>query len=277
MNETLRSIEMVWTYFGPFIAAFLTYFIAIKTKKKDLNIEKQQRLNIVLSNLLDSWNYLMRLERLSEINDLELPIPSEILPYFILNSGMLNDKCFTELEESVVLLKEYDPIVYYKLNGIGNDFDYLRTNFIFPFLSTTNKTDLSKKISKNYIQEIKTDIGDYLKLLSKHLGYSTSRKIRKIRKEEFVLNLEDIKEDLLDSYYQFMMLSIPEGYARPTKEEFVNELSRPENQDALREQISLIKNNKLQDIMIFVAEDPQMTVEELAEKLSETAISQQRI
>lgn len=149
----METFDNVWTYLSPVIASFLTYFIVVKGKKKDVDIEKTKKLNIVISDLLDVWSYLGKLENLSNLNKTDLPIPFKILPRVLLNYKSLNEKSFKDLKNSISLLKEYDPITYYELSGLGYRFDEIKTNFILPFLNVQNQSELNKKISDTHIQE----------------------------------------------------------------------------------------------------------------------------
>jgi len=259
----------IWTYLSPIIASFLTYFIAVKGKKKDVDIEKVKKLNIIISNLLDVWNYLGKLENLSDLKKVDLPIPFKIIPHILLNSKSFNDKSFKELENSISLLKEYDPVTYFELSGIGNRFDEIKNNFILPFLNTQNQNDLNKKISEAYIKETITEIEEYLISISKHLGYKTSKRIKKKINIHIESNIEETKKDLIENYYNFMMALIPENQEKPTLEEFEKELNSPETKDMLNNQMEILTNINvdLRQIMNIVAENPYISVEEMKSNL----------
>ncbi|MCE4564257.1 hypothetical protein INQ51_08025 [Maribellus sp. CM-23] len=256
-----------WTYISPLIAALLTYFIAIRGKRKDVDIEKERKLNIVISNLLDVWYYLGRMRKITDLNKSDFPIPLKIIPHFLLNSKNLNDKCFRELESSIELLKEYDPITYYELSGIGNRFDYIKTNLILPFLNASNQTDFNKKISETYIQETIAEIENYLKSVSKRLGYKVALRIKRKIKTNQLTDVEEIKKELIKYYYDFMMALIPANQVKPTIEKFGEELSQAETQTMISEQMELLKNTDFGQVMNLVAENPYYSIDEMKDKL----------
>lgn len=263
----MELLNNIWIYISPIIAAFLTYFIAIRGKKKDVDIEKEKKLNIVISNLLDVWNYLRKLENVSDLNKTDLPIPFKILPQILLNSKSLNEKSFKNLEKSINLLKEYDPITYYELSGLGHRFDEIKTNFILPFINSKNQSELNRKISDKNIKETIQDIEEYLISVSKHLGYKTSRRVKKKINEHLENDVEETKRELIENYYDIMMLLVPENQEKPTLEEFENELNRPETRASLEEQMELFTNVDLGQIMSVVAENPYASVEEVKSKI----------
>jgi len=263
----METFDNIWTYLSPIIASFLTYIIAIRGKKKDVDIEKVKKLNIVFSNLLDVWYYLGKLENLSVLIKTDLPIPFKIVPRIILNSKSVNDKPFKQLESSISLLKEYDPITYFELSGIGNRFNEIRTNFILPFLKTQNQNDLSKKISETYIKDTIKEIEEYLLSISKHLGYRTSRRIKKKINNQLENNIEETKKELIENYYDFMMALVPENQQKPTLEEFKKELSSPETIEMLNKQMEIFTNADFGQIINLVAENPYMSIEEMKDKL----------
>ena len=263
----MEIFDNIWKYLSPIIISFLTYFIAVKGKRKDVDIEKVKKLNIVISNLLDVWNYLGKLENLSKLNKTDLPIPFKILPRILLNSKSLNEKSFEELEKSISLLKEYDPITYYELSGLGHRFDEIKTNYILPFLNAKNQSELNRKISDTYIQETIKDIEEYLLSISKHLGYKTTKRIKKKIKEHKETDIEETRKELIENYYDFMMTLVPENEEKPTLEEFENELKSPEVKAILEQQIELFTNVDLGQIMNLVAENPYASVEEVRNKL----------
>lgn len=263
----MEIFDNIWTYLSPVIASFLTYFIAVKEKKKDVDIEKVKKLNIVISNLLDVWNYLGKLENFSDLKKSDLPIPFKIIPHILLSSKSFNDKSFKELESSISLLKEYDPVTYYELSGIGNRFNEIKNNFILPFLNAQNQNDLNKKISETYIKDTIEEIEEYLISISKHLGYRTSRRIKKKINKHLETNVEETKKELIENYYDFMMTLIPKNQKKPTLEEFEKELNSQETKEMFDEQMEIFTNADFGQIMNIVAENPYISVEEMKSNL----------
>jgi membrane-associated HD superfamily phosphohydrolase len=267
MNE-IDLLKDIWTIIGPIVAAFLTYFIAIKGKQKDVDIVKEQKLNLVISNMLDVWNYLWFLKRISIIKNSDLPVPFKALSVILFKSDMINDKCFNELTNSTTLLKEYDPITYYNLSGIGEKFDYIRKNLILPFINSKTESKLNSKIQDTYLLDTINDIEDYMQDLTKELSRKTSKRLLKKIKENEEKDIEEIKDELIKNYYEFMMDVIPEGIPKPEFEEFKAELNNPELNEIMSQQFELISKNEFSAIMEQVAIDPNMSIEEMVENLN---------
>jgi len=263
----MEIFDSIWKYLSPVIASFLTYFIAVKGKKKEVDIDKTKKINIVISNLLDVWNYLKKLENISELNKTDLPIPLKILPRILLNSKSLNEKSFIDLENSISLLKEYDPITYYELSGLGHRFNEIKTDFILPFFSAKNQSELNMKISDTYIQETKKEIEQYLLSISKHLGYRMSKRIKNKISHHLENDIEKTKKELIENYYDFMMALIPKNEQKPTLNEFKKELYNINTEVILEAQMELFTNVDLSQIMSVVAENPYASVEEVRKTL----------
>ncbi|AZJ36310.1 hypothetical protein [Tenacibaculum singaporense] len=263
----MEIFNNTWTYISPIIASFLTYIITIKSKKKDIDIEKSKKLNIVVSNLLDVWSYLDRLNTLSQINKVDLPIPMNMIPVLFSDSKLFNDASFKNLENSISLLKEYDPIVYYELSGIGSRFKEIKSNFILPFLHSKNQSSFNQKLSETYIKETIEEIEEYLISISKHIGYKA---IKKIKKKIYIhpkSNIEDIKEDFTLSYYNTIIELIPENVKKPTLEEFKRELNSEETRKQFKEYMSTFSNINFNQLTSIIAEDPYISLEEMKDKL----------
>ncbi|WP_298363635.1 hypothetical protein [uncultured Lutibacter sp.] len=263
----LEILKDVWIILGPIVAALLTYFIAIKGKQKDVDIVKEKKLNIVISNMLDVWNYLWFLKKMSSLKKADLPIPFKALNFVFFKSDMINDKCFEELTNSIVLLKEYDPIVYYDLSGIGERFDYIRKNFILPFINSKNESKINDKIQTTYLLDTIEDIEENLKEISKEINKRNSKKILKKLNSQDEQNIDDIKNEMLENYYDFMMDVVPDGTNKPSFEEFKKELENPDNKEIMNQQFDIILNNNIGLIMEQVAEDPNMSIDEMMKNL----------
>ena len=131
------------------IGSFLTYWFGIRGKKKDIDDKRVMELNVVLSDMLIVWHYLNKVSEIIELWNEKTDgflFPTKYFPLIVLKSGVLNDKCFKDLEESIHGLKRYDPISYYQLEGVGNRLNYFRGNYIIPLLQTQGEHEKIARI-----------------------------------------------------------------------------------------------------------------------------------
>ena len=180
-SETKIGYLEIFEKISPILLIVIGYYLGNRGKKVDVDIQKIKELNVVLSNMLDTWYYLNKLSELLHFQDEKnnnLIFPKEYLPFISLRSGVLNDSCFVELEESITSLKQYDPIIYFELEGIGKKFDFIRTNYIMPFLKSSQKGNLqSTKISRVFLDNLLNDIEQNLRETAKQISKKTYQKI----------------------------------------------------------------------------------------------------
>src|SRR5690554_3950276 len=269
LTEILRGM---WSISSPFIAAFLavffTYWFGVKERRKAIDITKEQKLNIVLSNLLNVWFYLSKLDEVTNIEKFNLPFPKELFPLVLLKSAVLNDSCFEELEKSISLLKEYDPISYFELEGFGNRVNYIRSNIILPTITNRNVGE-GNQLSNAFSQKIIRDIEEKLRIVALLIDKKALNKINckisdNLLSEEYI---ENLREEYIFEFYDIMMSLIPKGGVKPSLVEFINELELPETQQAFRSQLEILEKNEICDIMRIVSLDPYISIEDLRTKL----------
>lgn len=151
----------------------------------------------------------------------ETIFPKKYLPGIILNTVFLNDECFKELESSVVLLKKYDPITYYKLEGFGNNLNLIRKQYILPFFD-------NDKLEENIVQsgagillnESLKDVEDYLEIVSKQINRNVYKKIMDFIDDYLEKEVNQTLKELDEKYYEMMMDLIPPEINKPSFEEF---------------------------------------------------------
>lgn len=255
----------------PIVLLVAGFIFGNKSKKVDVDIQKSKELNIVLSNMLNSWHYLNKLSELlyfQEDKSNNLIFPKQYLPFITLKSGTLNDNCFNELEQSIESLKQYDPICYFELEGIGKRFDYIRSNYILPFLkSGQNKNLATNSISRAFLDKLLNDIEQHLRETAKQISKKTYEKVENKIQISLKNDLEVLKEDFNREYYEIMIPLIPENIGTQTYEDFVAELNDPEIQDVIKKQFDYIVQNGIEKIVSLMIESPDLSIEELEEKL----------
>ncbi|WP_333696429.1 hypothetical protein [Flavobacterium sp.] len=268
-NLTFEIIEKVVT---PIILLIAGFYFGNKSKKVEVDIEKIKELNIVLSNMLNCWHYLNRLSELLYFQDDKantLIFPKQYLPFITLKSGTLNDNCFQELEESIESLKQYDPICYFELEGIGKKFDFIRTNYIVPFLkSSQTENHSNNSISRTFLDKLLNNIEQHLRETAKQISKSTYEKIEYKIQSSLESDLKELKEDFNHEYYEIMLSLLPESNVKPTYEEFLSEFNKPETQKEIQTQLDFIIKNGMDKIISLMIENPHLTIDELEEILT---------
>ena len=268
MNDLTFKIFLA---LSPFLAAFLTYYFAIKGKKVDVDIAKERELNTVLSNLLVVWHYLSRLEivvkTINESEGDEGILPIELIPQLMLKSGFLNDKCFTQLDESVELLKKYDPIVYYQLEGTGRNLELLKRKFILPFLEQVNAPKgVINAGAGTILNETLDEVEGHLQDLAESIGDNVSVKVRTYISSHRKSEAKDISEELTRSYYE-MILPIAQSQGQDfTFEEFMKEAKTEEFKRMIKFQLDIAMSGNINLLLEQVSKNPNISLEEL-EKL----------
>jgi len=262
------SIELIKIIISSMLGASIIYWFSIKGKKQDVDFQKNKELNIVLSNMLDTWHYLNKINELlkfQEDSNTDSIYPMKYLPLIVLKSGNLNDSCFGELEKSIVTLKQYDPLAYHNLEGIGRKFGHIKSNFILPFLTTKYKhNNVSKIISRTFLDNLLKDIEEHLTETAKLISRETLHKIEKKIEINFEKDFDKVKEDLNNWFYDFVCLALPEGHKMPTKEELKAEMNNQEVQDQMLTHFESIANSNITLLCHVVTENPAISIEELA-------------
>ncbi len=269
--STTIFLDEILKYFGGSMLVFLTYWFGIRGKKADIDNQKTKELNVVLSNMLNTYNYLNKLNNLMKFYEDKsdtLIFPKNYLPIMVLKSGLLDDNCFEELEKSIDTLKQYDPISYFKLDGVGRKFDYIRKNYVLPFLQSTNENTPIQSIARSLLDRLLNDIETHIRETSKLISKNVMKNAEKIIAENSNTSYEEMKLDLNTEYYETYISAITSDY-RPTFDEFVIEVKKPENQEGLKKQLEFIMKRDIETLVTLINENPYLSIEELEHKINE--------
>lgn len=274
IQEKSILLDEIYKYIsGPIIGAFLAYWFGMRGKKIDVDIQKNRELNVVLSNMLNTWQYLNKLDdllKLSEDKTNSLIFPKEYLPFIVLKSGTLNDRCFEDLEISIEKLKEFDPISYFELEGIGKRFDFIRINYIIPFLkSSKNENQTFENINRTFLDKLLNDIEEYLRRTSKLISKKMYNDTCELIEKNEIINIEKLKEDYNLEYYELILTIIPDEIIKPSYEEFKIEFSRDEVKEQIKKEFELIMEKGLENVISAMTENDFSTIEELEQKLND--------
>lgn len=239
-TEIMSYLIKFFPFISPFIAAFLTYYFVIRQKKKDIEIQKQKELNTILSNMLNTWHYLRSLNiilQYMEQKSTDILLPVKNLSRLFLKYKILNDSCFDELEKSIDNIKQYSPIKYFELEGIGRKFKFFMEKCILPILQT-NKKNIEvemivfvRKILDKFLNDIENCLRDTASLIPDDTSKKIERKIKEISKLDF----EETKEEINREIYELIISSLsPDEVEKLSYEQFKQEIKTSEGQKFIK-------------------------------------------
>lgn len=271
-NLSQKSIlETLMPLLASILTAFLVYFFGIKGKKKDIINEQLKELNIVLSNMLNTRYYLQRLNEVVKIfNDTSdnLILPKKYVPYFTLTSGILNDNCFNQLDDSVEKLKAYDPITYYNLEGIGTRVDFFKSNFIIPFLKSSKENSSPfNNISSLMLDDLSNELDNYLRKTSKLISKKIHDEVENIITNNYFINVGEIIEQYNKEYYYIILKLMKRDDKEISYEQFKKEFKTPQKQENLKREFEFIQNKGIEKMVEIISANPDLTMEELEKKI----------
>jgi len=251
----------------------LTYYFGIRGKKQDIFNEKTKELNVVLSNMLNTRYYLHKLnESLKLLIDKsdDLILPKQYIPYIALTTGVLNDDCFKQLEDSIDELKKYDPVSYYNLKGVGTSFDYIRKNYITPFLKySKNSNEQLSNFSSTFLDELLNKMDEHLRNTSKLISKKVYNDTDNIIVNNYFINTKQIIEEYNKKFYEIILNTKSKEDVKPSYEEFLLQYTSIEAKEQFRKEFELIVKKGMEAMTKVLSENPNLTMEELEMKLEE--------
>ncbi len=257
----------------PFISALLVYFFAIKSKKKEIDIQKEKELNCILGDLLEVWFYLKKIKRTMSISSADFSnsvIPKNVFPIFAIKSGLLDDNCLKELDDSIELIKKYDPILYFKLKGRGNELIIIKNKSIEPILKSiediSNLINLEKTTNK-LLTDLNFEIEDELKMIASLISRKCKRDLLDYLHEYTEENIDDFINTLNLDFYENLRLA-HNNVNFPTYEEFLKEVKSEDGQKFIRFQMNVMLNDSLPDLMNTIKDNPSVSLEDLLNKFN---------
>lgn len=259
------------------IGAFLTYFFGIRGKKREIEDKRIMELNGVLSDMLIVWNYLNKLSEIVRLslNDAksDLLFPTKMFPLIVLNTGVLNEKCFKELDNSINGLKQYDPISYFQLEGLGTRLDYFRRDYIIPFLRAKGEHEEISKLASNEL--IEKALKDILENISYAAALVSKRTLKRARKATGVTSdSQKFVDDLNREFYRWISRVLPLGDAIPDYVTFKNEWNKPQVQKRVSELLETIAEKRMSEVIAAISQNPNQNLSELAEKIKDLGLGQ---
>jgi hypothetical protein len=268
----MEKAERIFILLSPFLSAFLVYFFAIKGKRKETDIQKEKELNTILSNLLSVWFYLTRIETVIKLlreENTKSIVPKKYFPFIIFKGGFLNDKCFFELDNSIEVIKKYDPLLFFKLEGLGNSYDIVRKKFILPFLKNpNNKPEFIDSTAGLFLNETLDELEGYMETVAKHINRDTLMKVRTYINDHLDSIDNDLVEEINEKFYDLIFQMMPDSLGeKPTFEQFVELSKTNEFKMAMEIPLELIANDTLEGFIELISENPNISIEQIQSEL----------
>lgn len=264
-------ISIITSLFSSGFTAGLAYYFSLKGKRKENDLEKIRELNNVLSNLLLVWHYIKKLNRLTQIHKLKesnFPYPIELFSSILIKSGTLNENCFTQFENSVEALKKHDPVLFFQLEGLGRQTEFIKRDLILPLINVNQENPFTSNMAAQQLKDLLSDIEDNLLVIAEHLEKEKVEQINKLFEPEEELNVDDLKKEILELIYNFFMSLLPPFAIKPNIIEFEEELSKPEMQEIIRQQLELFNNSvSIDQIMNLAIKNPDLSMDEITNLL----------
>ena len=215
----------IFTILSPFLAATLTFFLGIKGKRKEIDIQKEKELNTITSDLLKVWFTMKQLHELNTIPSIKSYkgiFPIELLPKLLFKSNVINTSCFEELHKSIDELKKYEPVLYFRLITLSQSLDSLYSKYILPIsnnIEYEGVLEVLQVLSKDSVEIIETVEGA-LDEISSSINKKENKKIIDFFESDTSIDFDEF----INSYNQFLFDVISatvSGSEEMTLEEFV--------------------------------------------------------
>ena len=273
----MNSLLLITTTVSPFLAAYLTYYFSVKGKRKEIGIEREKHLNTVLSNLLIVWYDLIKLKSLLLVitDDRDDSIfPKKFYSIQMLNSGLNDNILFDDLENAIKLLKQYDAITYFKLQGVGHNLMKIRQDYIMPYIETPDlDSNLVKIGAGTLLDDCIKDYHQYILNISHEIGNKMKNKANDIVNAKSNFDKEDIINELNINYYQFILNIIPEGEEKPSYDEFLKFSKSEDYIKMLEIQLEIIKKGNMSEFLTLISENPNISPDDILLKQNQSKSS----
>ncbi|RSK45537.1 hypothetical protein [Hymenobacter rigui] len=249
------------------VGAALAYWFGLRGKTNEISLQRTKELNAILANMLTIWHYFAKLNQLTNLppnQEKKMLFPMALLPVMVHQAAALNDEVFEELEKSVSNLKQYDPLAFHKLEGMGRRFAFMKDNFVAPLLSWESKQGdqtpnmmrraMLEKISK----EFEKGVVHVAQLISK----KTARDVQVELDKKAPQATEELIDEYNREYYSIVTSMMPEN-VRPDYEAFKQMMGGAEVQGVMEQVAPLILRQGFGSFMTIINQNPSITPKEL--------------
>jgi len=258
----MEYLTGIFAILSPFLAAYLTYVFTVKKTKNDINIEKGKVLNKVLSDMLSARFYMTRIRIVDSLLTNPSPptiFPIDKIPLILLNSELLVEADFSELDISINLLKEHDALIHYRLKDLGKNFELINNSYLFPVIEVLGQKEKSINPSpiRTIVDKTIAEIEENLINISQLLGKKVVKQVKEILNLSDSDLLDEMISELEDSYYKAISPLIKNGEP-VSKKEFKDYLSTEEFKEILKDQIKATHKGGLKSLFSSI-EDTKIT------------------
>lgn len=259
-------------------SSYAAFHFGMRGKRREIDLSKNKELNVVLSNLLLVWEYLTALENLLKI--MKQPheksiIPLKYYPAIIKNMGKLNELCFTEFEASVALLKQYDPVIYFEIQGFGRSSDDFLKKFINPVLFSS-EIDSSMVVAtvEMPLIDIIERCEDLLELVAKLQSSQILADVRDFISSHRERDFEAILESSNNDYFQYFLRCFPDfAEMNPTIDDFIEFARSEEYKEVVDVQMFILVHGLMQEYIDLFQLNPEISPSEMLECLKKIAVN----
>lgn len=202
----------------------------------------------------------------------ETIFPANRLADIIINSGIFEPADFEKLDNSIELLKQYDAIVHYRLEGLGRNFEFINNRYILPIISSQNQSVLIipsiviRPILDETITSIETNINDVSKLMGKRVIHETKNILSQ------TIEIQNMIQEIETKYYTMMNSIIVNGGGKSlSREEFIEFIKTEDFQTILNMQIQITRKGNLDKTIEAITEKPNISIEDIGRILDNPA------
>lgn len=271
-TQTL-ALELSKTLLPAILIAILGYWLTIRGKNNDINIQRVKELNIVLSNMLTVWYYFARLRQLTTLSQKDtssMILPVAVLPQVLHQSGMLDNESFTELEKSIHSLKQYDPIAFHQLEGIGRRLAYFKENFVAPALKSTSSHQQGQTpllFQQLMLGKITSEFEELLMQVARRISKSLQKQVRVELQKKAPESDEALIEEYNRESYELITAMIPKEADKPDYEAFKAEMRKPEVQAIFIRFLPLLTQQGFGSFFALLSQDSAISIEDIEQGL----------
>lgn len=258
-----------WQYFKEFspyfllvIGGYLSYFYSQRNKKKELDINKINDLNLILAQSLIIWSNLVKLKAFCDEESnvkLALPISKKNRVLIFMRFGFLKESSFHELDASIKNLQKQDPLLYYELEGIGHRPSTILNKNLIPLIKNSPNSAFPHEMVSNYLNQEIIELESKIKIVAKQIGKETYQNTVEQLSTSAEGNFKETHEMVLQNiYHQFK-----NGNPSLTYETFLIQLQSPEFKNAINSVIEVVIQFEDIGLLIQIAnENSEKSIED---------------
>lgn len=196
-NEIVDILKIVIPLLAVIIGAYLAHHFSVKKKRTEEISEKDKKVRLVLSVLLDLWHEFNYINRLSLLNtprvNLLFKLPNALLYHTEFDIRKFNEQK-SQYDHYVSDLKSIDAVLFYKLDKQLDHINHLVVSTLYPLLCAPKLKVIKKDVANAVSSEIVKDLEETIHFIRKRLLRKEKREIKKILNRGRSQNFPDLDE-----------------------------------------------------------------------------------